>query len=168
MWVSGVFGFLAVLDIQIRCQRAPTTNSENQSPTTRVKSSLSPFHSQGWSISNFTWSLTRNITSHSMKNLTFPTTSVEHERCIIAMMRVTRRRWIRLNSLRADTQFIRFVLTLLSGIGLTGVCNIIIRVLLNRTTAPSVSNLSRVYYDYGPTTDEKKSHYRFLTSEEAW
>ena len=30
-----------------------------------------PFRSQGWSISNFPCSLTRNITSHSMKNLAF-------------------------------------------------------------------------------------------------
>ena len=30
-----------------------------------------PFHSQEWSISNFSCSLTRNITSHSMENLTF-------------------------------------------------------------------------------------------------
>ena len=30
-----------------------------------------PFHSQEWSISNFSCSLTRNSTSHSMKNLAF-------------------------------------------------------------------------------------------------
>ena len=30
-----------------------------------------PFHSQEWSISNFPCSLTRDITSHSMKNLAF-------------------------------------------------------------------------------------------------
>ena len=30
-----------------------------------------PFHSREWSISNFTYSLTRNMTSHSMKNLAF-------------------------------------------------------------------------------------------------
>ena len=30
-----------------------------------------PFHSQEWSISNFPCSLTRNIASHSMENLTF-------------------------------------------------------------------------------------------------
>ena len=30
-----------------------------------------PFHSQGWSISNFPCSLSRNITSHSMENLAF-------------------------------------------------------------------------------------------------
>ena len=30
---------------------------------------LWPFHSQEWSMSNFSCSLTRNITSHSMKNL---------------------------------------------------------------------------------------------------
>ena len=32
-----------------------------------------PFHSQEWSISNFLCSLTRNITSHSVKNLAFQT-----------------------------------------------------------------------------------------------
>ena len=33
--------------------------------------SLQPFHSQEWSISNFPCILTRNITSHSRKNLAF-------------------------------------------------------------------------------------------------
>ena len=37
----------------------------------RMWQPLQPFHSQEWSISNFPCSLTRNITSHSMKNLAF-------------------------------------------------------------------------------------------------
>ena len=36
-------------------------------PIDRLKG-LKPFHSQEWSFSNFPCSLTRNITSHSMKN----------------------------------------------------------------------------------------------------
>ena len=35
------------------------------------KAGFTPFHSQEWSVSNFPCSLTRNSTSHSMKNLTF-------------------------------------------------------------------------------------------------
>ena len=33
--------------------------------------SVWPLHSQEWSISKFSWSLTRNVTSHNMKNLAF-------------------------------------------------------------------------------------------------
>ena len=39
--------------------------------TNNTKVSGYPFYSQEWSISNFPCSLTRNITSHSMKNLAF-------------------------------------------------------------------------------------------------
>ena len=43
-----------------------TTNSHSLTYTFSL-----PFHSQEWSISNFSCSLTRNITSHSMENLAF-------------------------------------------------------------------------------------------------
>ena len=39
--------------------------------TARFPPKYWPFHSQEWSISNFPYSLTRNITSHSLKNLAF-------------------------------------------------------------------------------------------------
>ena len=43
-------------------------NSTTQLRSFKINLTL---HSQKWSISNFSYSLTRNITSHSMKNLAF-------------------------------------------------------------------------------------------------
>ena len=54
-------------------QRQTTTTNKQTNPLHLcfLKNQHQPCHSQEWTISNFFCSLTRNITSHSMKNLAF-------------------------------------------------------------------------------------------------
>ena len=59
-----------------RPDRRASTNAismwETKTGETAIDRALSPLERREWSISNFPCSLTRNITSHSMENLAFP------------------------------------------------------------------------------------------------